>query len=407
MSPAQRDSLSVAEYTAELLRLVRPDDRGVRLRLPDALGRVLATPVCSRVSIPAFANSAMDGYAVRHAEVAAAPATLRVMGDVPAGSPANPAAGSGECVRIMTGAALPSFADTVVPVEHTDGGAEWVQVRRPPIRRGAHVRGVAEDIRAGDRVAAAGDRLTPALLGALAAAGHTHVEVRPRPIVLVAATGDGLVADGSRLARGQIYESNSVALAAALARDGAEPVTGAPLRDQPEELAEWLDRNAGEADLVILTGGVSVGAYDVVRDVLTTHAGGTFRHVRMQPGKPQGWGLWPGGTPIVALPGNPLSAALSYEVLVRPLLHRILGTHPGDHLTALAAIGWSSPAGRAQLLPVRLYGSPDGRLLVRPAHCGGSASHMVTSLAAADAIAIVREDVLDVATGDPVTVRML
>lgn len=407
MSPAPRESLSVAEYTAELLRLVRPDDRSLRLRLPDALARVLASPVSSRVSIPAFANSAMDGYAVRYAEVTAPPVALRVVGDVPAGSPADPAAGPGECVRIMTGAALPTFADTVIPVEHTDGGIEWVQVSIAPARPGVHVRGVAEDVEVGDQVAAAGDRLTPALLGALAAAGHTHVDVRPRPVVLVAATGDELVADGSPLAHGQIYESNSIVLAAALARDGAEAMTGPPLRDRPEELAEWLDRNAGAADLVILTGGVSVGAYDVVRDVLTAHAGGTFRHVRMQPGKPQGWGLWPGGTPIVALPGNPLSAALSYEVLVRPLLDRILGTSRGSDLTAIAVTGWSSPAGRQQLQPVRLSSDQDGRLLARPAHSGGSASHMVTSLTAADAIAIVAEDVTQVAPGDPVIVRML
>jgi len=404
---APRESLSVEEYTAELLHLVRPDDRTVALRLAEALGRVVAAPISSQVNIPTFTNSAMDGYAVRFIDVSSAPVVLRVVGDVPAGSPADPAAGAGECVRIMTGAPLPTFADTVVPVEHTDGGTEWVQVRLAPARPGVHVRGMAEDIKVGDLVAAAGDRLTPALLGALAAAGHTHVGVRPRPVVLVAATGDELVADGSPLARGQIYESNSVVLAAALARDGAQVLTRPPLRDRAEDLVEWLDRSASAADLVILTGGVSVGAYDVVRDVLTAHADGTFRHVRMQPGKPQGWGLWPGGTPIVALPGNPLSAALSYEVLVRPLLDRIQSTARRSDLSAVAATGWSSPAGRQQLQPVRLSSDSDGRLLARPAHSGGSASHMVTSLAAADAIAIVAEDVTEVAPCDRVTVRML
>lgn len=407
MSPAPRESLSVADYIAELLRLVRPDERSTRLRLSEAAGRVLAGPVTSRVSIPAFANSAMDGYAVRYADVRASPVALRVVGEVAAGSPADPDAGPGECVRIMTGAALPTFADTIVPVEDTDGGLEVVQIRSAPAAAGTYLRRAASDIATGDPVAAAGARLTPALLGALAAAGCSHVDVRPQPVVLVASTGDELVADGSLLARGQIHESNSVELAAALARDGAQPVTGPPLRDHAEELAEWLDRNASRADLVILTGGASVGDYDVVRDVLIAHAGGTFRHVRMQPGKPQGWGLWPGGTPVVALPGNPLSAALSYEVLVRPLLDRILGTRPDGDLTAVAAIGWSSPAGRQQLQPVRLGSDPDGRLLVTPAHSGGSASHLVTSLAAADGIAIVAEDVTEVAVGDPVTVRLL
>jgi molybdopterin molybdotransferase len=407
VTAAPRQSLSVEEYTAELLHLVRPDDRTVVVRLTDAFGRVVAAPTSSQVNIPTFTNSAMDGYAVRFNDVAGAPVVLRVVGDVPAGSPADPAAGAGECVRIMTGASLPTFADTVVPVELTDGGTDCVQVRLAPARPGTHVRGVAEDITVGDLVAAAGDRLTPALLGALAAAGHTHVGVRPRPVVLVAATGDELVADGSPLARGQIYESNSVVLAAALMRDGAQVLTRPPLRDNAKDLAEWLDRTAGAADLVILTGGVSVGAYDVVRDVLTAHAGGTFRHVRMQPGKPQGWGLWPSGTPIVALPGNPLSAALSYEVLVRPLLDRIQGTMPRSDLVAVAATGWGSPAGRQQLLPVRLSSDPDGRLLAWPAHSRGSASHMVTSLAAADAIAIVAEEVTEVAPCDRVTVRVL
>ena len=406
MTPAPRVVLSVAEYSEELLRLVQPTGQSQHVRLAEAGGRVLAAPVVSRVDIPAFANSAMDGYAVRHADLTATPVTLRVIGEVPAGSPHDPAAGPGECVRIMTGAAVPSFADAIVPVEDTDGGTALVEIRVTPTP-GAHVRSAGGDIAAGDVVAAAGDRLTPGMLGALAAAGYTHADVRPRPVVLVASTGDELVADGSPLARGQIHESNAVVLAASLSRDGAEVVTAPPLRDDLEFVAEWLDRNSGSADLVILTGGVSVGDYDVVRDVLLAHAGGTFRHVRMQPGKPQGWGLWPGGTPVVALPGNPLSAALSYEVLVRPLLHRMLGTSPARSLVAAAATGWRSPSGRAQLLPVRLSSAADGRLLATPAHAGGSASHLVTSIAHADAIAIVAEDVTVVASGDLVTVRML
>ncbi|MCC6495088.1 MAG: molybdopterin molybdotransferase MoeA [Propionibacteriaceae bacterium] len=412
MNTAPRQLLSVEEYLAELLRLVRPDERTERVQLSEALNRVVATPVASRVGIPGFANSGMDGYAVRYSDVATAPVLLRVVGDVPAGSPEDPPAGPGECVRIMTGAALPSFADSVIPVEDTDAGTgtagtPTVQVLRVPAFPGAHVRGAGEDIRAGDPVAAAGDLLTPARLGALAAAGRTQVEVRPRPVVLVAATGDELVADGSELRRGQIYESNSVALAAALARDGAQPVRGPVLRDQAEALIDWLDHFAPSADLVVLTGGVSVGAYDVVRDVLTSHAGGTFRHVRMQPGKPQGWGLWPGGTPVVALPGNPLSAALSYEVLVRPILDRLLGTRQVPDATAVAATGWGSPSGRRQLQPVRISSTPDGRLLAEPAHTGGSASHLVTSLAAADGIAIVAEEVTEVVPGDLVSVRLL
>ncbi len=398
-----RELLTVEEYCAELSRLVRPDERAEDVALAQASGRVLAEPVVGGVSVPGFDNSAMDGYAVRFAEVAAAPVKLRVAGEVPAGSPADPAAGAGECVRIMTGAPMPGFADTVVPVEDTDGGVGEVTVRRAPERAGAHVRRAGDDFAAGSLLAVAGAVLTPALVGALAAAGVTSAAVRPRPVVAVCATGDELVSDGSPLRRGQIHDSNSLGLAAALTRDGAQPHRFEPVADRAEALAAWLD--SVSADLVVVTGGASVGAYDVVRDVLQA-AGGTFRHVRVQPGKPQGWAVWQ-GTPVVALPGNPLSASLSYEVFVRPLLDRRLGRGGPTWFTAVAAEGWSSPAGRRQLLPVRLTSASDGRLLATPAHARGSASHVVTSLAAADGIAAVAEEVTAVTAGDAVAVRWL
>ncbi len=400
-----REVLDLEQYRAELLALVTPDGRTQQVPLAEASGRVLAGPVTSRVSIPVFDNSAMDGYAVRFAEVHRAPVRLRVVADLPAGSCADPPAGPGECVRIMTGAPVPGFADTVVPVEDTDAGTAEVEVRRVPSRAGAHVRRAGEDVTAGTLLAGPGERLTPGLVGALAAAGVTAVAVRRRPVVAVCATGDELVADGSPLARGQIHESNSPALAAALARDGAEPRRDGPLGDDPGGLAAWLDAVAGSADLVVLTGGASVGAHDVVRDVLQ-QAGGVFRHVRMQPGKPQGWAVW-GGTPVISLPGNPLSAALSYEVLVRPLLDRILGCPSPPDATAVAGRAWASPAGRRQLVPVRLGTDAGGRLVANPAHALGSASHLVTSLAAADGYALVAEDVTEVCPGDVVAVRWL
>jgi molybdopterin molybdotransferase len=395
--------LTVEEYQAELLALVAPDHRTEVVPLSEAAGRVLAADLTSTVSIPVFDNSAMDGYAVRFADVAEVPARLRVVAEVPAGSAANPSAGPGECVGIMTGAALPGFADTVVPVEDTDGGTTVVTVRARPARKGAFVRPAGDDVAAGHRVLVAGTRLGPAQLGVAAGVGATEVRVRPRPVVAVCATGDELVVDGSPLQRGQIYESNSVVLAAAVARDGGEPRRADPVRDSPEALAAWL--GSVRADLVVLTGGASVGAYDVVRDVLQG-AGGRFRTVRVQPGKPQGWAMWD-GIPVVALPGNPLSASLSYEVFVRPMLERVLGLPAQPWVTAVAAASWATPVGRRQLLPVRLAGDGQGRLTAVPAHPRGSASHTLTSLAEADGYAAVPEDVPAVAPGDLLSVRWL
>jgi molybdopterin molybdotransferase len=398
--------LPLGEYLRELLSLVEPDPRVESAFLPAAVGRVLAGPVRAGVDIPVFDNSAMDGYAVRHDDVAAAPVRLRVIGDLPAGSDADPAFGPGECVRIMTGAPLPTCADTVVPVEDTDGGVRAVEILVAP-RPEAHVRRSGEDVARGSTVAAAGAVVTPALAGLLAAVGVAEVAVRPRPVVAVRPTGDELVSGGGPLRRGQIHESNGVLLAAALERDGMEVVTGPPIPDDPGRLTAWLDEVSDRADLVLLAGGVSVGSYDVVRDVLQGRAGGTFRTVAMQPGKPQGWARWQGRVPVVAVPGNPVSAALSYEVLVRPVLDKILGRAGVPELTAVAEVDWRSPAGRLQLQPVALRTAPDGRLLARPAHAGGSASHLVSSLAAAHGIALVPEDVTDVAAGDLLRVRAL
>jgi len=400
-----REFLTLEQYQVELLALATPPSGPESLALADAPGRVLAAPVRSAVSIPGFDNSAMDGYAVRLADVTAVPARLRVVGDVPAGSAADPWAAPGECVRIMTGAPLPSFADTVVPVEHTEPNGDWATVTSAPARVGAHVRRAGDDIEPGAELAGSGADVTPSLLGALAGAGVVSVLVSPRPVVAVCATGDELVTDGSPLRRGQVYESNSRALAAALALHGAIPVRADPVRDDPVALAGWLDAISPRADLVVLTGGASVGAYDVVRDVLEA-AGGTFRHVRVQPGKPQGWAVW-NGVPVISLPGNPVSAQLSYELFVRPLLDRMLGRTERPWFTAVAGAAWASPAGRCQIVPARLTTATDGRLTAEPAHPRGSASHMITSLARADGYVMVDAEATTVCVGDPLRARWL
>ncbi len=400
-----RPLLSVEEYLAEVLALVTPLSDVEAVPLADAAGRTLAEPVLSRTDVPAFANSAMDGYAVRAADLVPG-VVLHVTGEVLAGSGEDPPFGGCACVRIMTGAPVPSGADAVVPVEQTtpvEGGVRIDEV----VPVGRHVRRAGEDVSAGDTVLDAGVRLEARALSTAAAAGRATLPCVRRPRVGVIATGDELVAPGGTLGRGQIFESNGTFLAAAIARDGGEPVRADVVRDTEDDLRAALDALAATCDLVVVSGGVSVGDADVTRIVLEG-AGAEFRHVRMQPGKPQGWARWGGrGVPVVALPGNPLSAAISYEVFVSPALDRLHDRPTPGWTIAVASEGWRSPAGRRQVVPVLLDVDASGRQVVRPAHRRGSASHMVTSLAAADALAAVGEDVTEVAPGDRLTIRRL
>lgn len=403
----ERRRLSVEEYLGEVLALVAPLEAEV-LPLSGAHGRTLASPVTASGPVPAFANSAMDGFAVRHADLAAG-VRLAVVADVPAGSAADPALRPGQCARIMTGAPVPTDADTIVPLELTSADAAGVRIDEVP-PAGAHVRHPGEDLAAGDVVLTAGAVLEPRALSLVAAAGRPDVEAVRRPVVAVAATGDELVPPGTPLGRGQIHESNSVFLAAAARRDGADVRSARTLPDDPDAFAVALDRLAADADLVVLSGGVSVGDHDVVRIVLG-RGESAFVHVGMQPGKPQGWGRWRTASgrvvPVVALPGNPLSAAVSYELFVRPVLERLLGRPPRPWATAVVTEGWHSPAGRRQFLPVVLGSDEAGRRTARPAHRRGSASHLVSALALADALADVAASVTEVAPGDVVPVRSL
>ncbi len=402
-----RTLLTVEEYLAELVDNLLPGPLVDTEEVPlaEALGRVLAAPVHAAGDVPAFANSGMDGYAVRRADLGSLPATLQVVGDVPAGSGEDPAIAAGQCVRIMTGAPLPSAADTVIPVELTDGGTETVTITEAR-DHGQHVRGPGEDVRSGDVVATSGTTITGRVLGSLAATGAGTVTVRRRPVVAVAATGDELVPPGGRLERGQIFESNGAHLAATLTELGASVRPPVVLTDDTDAFARQLDEIADGADLVLLTGGVSVGDFDVSRIVLE-RSGGIFRHVRMQPGKPQGWARWR-GVPVLAFPGNPMSTAVSFEVFGRPVIDRMLGRDaPTGVRTAVAGAGWRSPSGRTQFVPVELGSDDGGRLVATPSHRRGSASHMVTALAGAHALAVVPEETETVEPGDLLQIRSL
>ncbi|MCP2367230.1 molybdopterin molybdotransferase [Agromyces flavus] len=402
-------SVSVDAHLERVLAGVAPLARVERVPLADGSGRTLASSVDSRVDLPGFDNSAMDGYAVRRADVATAtplhPVVLDVVADLPAGSDADPVVGPGQAAHIMTGAPIPEGADAVVPIELTDGGTARVSIGAPP-QAGHHIRRRAEDLSAGDRVLEAGVVLDARRVAAAAAAGLAELPVAGLPRVAVVATGSELVEPGGPLGRGRIHDSNSLLLAALVAEAGGLVSERLRLPDDPELLRDWIEGRE-PCDLVVFAGGVSVGAHDVVRHVLADLGTVDFARVAMQPGKPQAFGTLPGGTPVFGLPGNPVSVAVSFEAFVRPALQRLLGRHDVVRPTwpAIAEIGWSSPARRRQYMPVALR-VRHGRVLARPASPGGAGSHLAAGLAAADGFAIVPELVVDVSAGDLVEVTV-
>jgi molybdopterin molybdotransferase len=396
---------SFDEHLAEVLQVVQPL-APLEVGLLDAHGCVLAEDVVAPGPLPGFDNSAMDGYAVRTADVQHVPCVLPVVGDVAAG-PASPlSVQPGLSVRIMTGAMLPPGADAVVPVEHTDGGLAQVRIDRVPVP-GQHVRRAGEDVQPGEVVLAAGSHLGAAQVGLAAAVGRARLLVRPRPRVVVVSTGDELVEPGAPLRPGQIHDSNSVALTAACTEAGAIAYRVGIIPDDGPRLLDALEDQLVRADLLLTSGGVSVGAYDVVKEVLLRLGTVGFHRVAMQPGMPQGFGvIGPDRTPVFGLPGNPVSALVSFEAFVRPALRRMIGapvvTRPV--ISAVTSADLSSPPGKRSFLRVRLE-VKDGAYVVTPV--SGTGSHLVAGLARANAFAVVPEDVERVAAGQPVQVMVL
>jgi molybdopterin molybdotransferase len=392
----------------------------VTLPLADTLGLVLADDIVAPLSLPGFDNSAMDGYAVVADDIDAAtaeqPVLLPVAEDIPAGRTDPLTLKPGTAHRIMTGAPVPTGATAVVPVEATDGATDTVSIRMSA-KAGQHIRRAGEDVTAGTTVLRAGQLLTPAALGLAAALGLGELKVVPRQRVLVMSTGSELVAPGTPLRPGQIYESNAVMLAAAV-RDAGAHVVAAPMTgDDVATFRDALSRHAGDADLIITTGGVSAGAYEVVKDALgaggpaTSDLGGgpattggsgevDFVKVAMQPGMPQGAGSV-NGTPIITLPGNPVSALVSFEVFIRGPLRTAMGLPNPERpqRTAVLSEDLTSPRGKRQFRrgvldrdagTVSSYGPP--------------ASHHLRWLASANCLLEIAEDVAEVTAGSPVQV---
>ncbi len=400
---------SVDEHLEACLSGVEPLEP-IDLQLLDAHGCILAEDVVAPWSLPQFDNSSMDGYAVRAEDVAAAtadePVELPVMGDITAGRPSTVSLAPGTTMRIMTGAPVPSGADAVVPVEWTDGALAHVHVTRG-VRPGAHVRTVGSDVVEGTQVLASGTRLGPTQLGLLAAVGRDRVQCRPKPRVVVLATGSELVEPGLPLEPGKINESNSYALTAAAKEAGALAVRVGIVEDDPRLLMDAIEDQLIRADLLVTTGGVSAGAYDVVKEILSRLGTVTFDKVAMQPGMPQGFGsVGPEGTPIFTLPGNPVSAYVSFEVFVRPVLRRMLGVEPLQRPTvrAVCATELRSPEGKRQFARGWL-GVEEGRYVVHPV--GAQGSHLVNDLAHANALMVVPETTTVVPAGGTVTVMVL
>ncbi len=419
--PTQPSRRTVETHRAEVLALVEtlPD---IQLRLHEALGLTLAADVNAKLAVPPFTNSAMDGFAVRVAEVAEAspdrPVSLRVTADIPAGEVSGQPITEGTAQRIMTGALLPDGADAVVPVEDTDHGAGAADLPPTvliyaPAQPGQNIRRAGENTQVDEVIMTQGQTLDAAGLAAAASVGYGSLRVYERPRVTVIATGSELTAPGIAPKPGCIPDSNGVMLAGLVLEFGAQVAQLLRVDDDPEQFRSLLGDVVGESDLIITAGGVSAGAFEVVKTG-SLDSDMTFVKVAMQPGKPQGFGLLrslrdrAGGREVLllALPGNPIGAYVSFHTFVRPLLAKLAGADPDAAPRtgkAIAAVGWRAPAGRRQHVPVKITAGAPGELpSVTPTHLLGSGSHLIATLHTANGLAVVGEDLDGVAPGDEV-----
>jgi molybdopterin molybdotransferase len=439
-APAVSELLSVeAARDAILAEATAVDSE--RIRTPDALGRVIAAPVIARVSLPPWANSAMDGYAVRAADTAAAsddaPVRLRIIGDLRAGAAPTIDVQAGTAVRIATGAPLPHGADAVVPVELTTpldaagtagprgrdatGPLPAACLLHQAVPPGGSVRDAGSDLLAGATLFEPGSALTAAGIALVAGAGVEDLRVHRRPRVGVLATGDEVRAPDQSLGPAGIPDANGPGLRAQVAAAGAEPID---LGIATDDLTDVLKRLRGGievgADALIVSGGVSVGPYDVVKAAMETIGTVDLWRVAVQPGKPFAFGTAPrpgGGAPILVfgLPGNPVSSAVTFELFVRPAIRRLAGRRDLMRATDRAVIEEpvTKSKGRRAFLRVEAVRDDDatpvrdghGRVRVRLA--GGQGSHVISALAAADALAIVPEAVDSLPAGAEVALWWL
>lgn len=377
--------LSVEEARERIMARARPGDPE-QVPLAGAAGRVPVTfTTVAAVDVPPFDNSAMDGFALRAAD---APGELRFLGEVAAGERSLPDVPPGAAVRIMTGAPLPRGTDAVVPLEQAE---ELVgdRVRLPATAIGAFVRRAGGDTRRGDRVELPAEALSPAGVAVLASLGLGEVAVRRRPIVAIISTGDELVPPGQPLEAGQIHDANSASLAAAVREAGGEPISLPGVRDDEVGVRASLARAAAEADLIVVSGGVSVGRHDHVRGAIEQLGELAFWRIAVQPGKPLAFGTI-AGRPVIGLPGNPVSALVTFELFARPLLRVMLGLSGDGRLHLPARLSERVPKDRDRRAYLRVVVRPvaDGW---EASPAGGQGSAQLRPLAAANALLAVPE----------------
>jgi molybdopterin molybdotransferase len=382
-----------------------------RVPLGEALGRVAAEEVVAADPVPPFTNSGMDGFAVRAADVEGAredaPVGLRVVADLPAGQVAACHVTPGTALRIMTGAPLPGGADAVVPVEWTTATADRVEVRRP-VKRGANVRPAGEDVPAGARVVERNAVLRAGDIGVLAEVGHTEVTVIPRATIAVITTGDELVDASERPDRGRIRDSNIYAVCAQAAAFGAASLAIPRVADRRADMQQALLAAAAAADVIVTTGGISMGAFDCVKDALEALAAErVFWRVAQKPAGPLGfWRL--GGVPVFGMPGNPVAAMIVMEEYVRPALRKMMSLprlfRPERHATLEAA--WERRESDRRLHFLRVVGREEGGAW-RARLAGPQGSGILSSMARANALALVPEDARSLQPGAQVLLHLI
>ena len=402
--------LSVEQGRKRILAAVSAIEATEQLPLRAALGRILCEPVVARIDVPPFANSAMDGYAVRSEDCPDSGAvTLEIIGSAFAGAPFAERVGAGQCVRIMTGAVLPDGADAVLMQEHVSREQGQIRCEHRAVQQGQNVRYAGEDTRRGDTVLPAGRRLGAAELGLLASVGVAEVCVTRKLRVAFFSTGDELASAGTPLVRGQIYDSNRYALFGMLSRPEIECYDLGVIPDRREAVRTAFREAAAMADMVLTTGGVSVGEADYVTETLGELGEISFWRMAMKPGKPLAFGHV-GNEVFFGLPGNPVSSYITFELFVRPALRRLRGEDPDGgrpHVRATLTEAVRKSAGRRAFIRVRLEEDAAHPGAWRAHLAGSQGSHVLSALALADGLAVIPEDMPGAEAGTEVEVIRL